>query len=78
MSETNTDYLINYLMYRNSRSKMFFKIGVLKNFANFTEKYLYRSLFLTKFLTNFIKLIKLLPVQCYLKTLWTRMYRSKL
>ena len=31
-----------------------------------------------KFLTNFIKFIKLVPVQCYLKTLWTRMYGSKL
>ena len=33
---------------------MFFKIGVLKNFANFTGKHLYRSLFLTKFATKIL------------------------
>ena len=31
---------------RGSRSKMLFKIGVLKNFAKFTGKYLFLSLFL--------------------------------
>ena len=30
--------------------KMFFKIGAIKNFANFTEKHLCRSLFLIKLL----------------------------
>ena len=39
----------------SSRSHMFFKIGVLKNFPNFTGKQLCWSLFLTKFFTNFIK-----------------------
>ena len=34
---------------------MFFEIGVLKNFVNFTGKHLCWSLFLIKFLTNFIK-----------------------
>ena len=34
---------------------MFFKIGVLKNLANFTGKHLRWSLLLTKFLKNFIK-----------------------
>ena len=34
----------------NSRSQMFFKTGVLKNFAIFTEKILYWSLFLIKLL----------------------------
>ena len=34
---------------RNSRSKMFFKIGGLKNFAIFTGKHLCWSLFLIKF-----------------------------
>ena len=34
---------------------MFFKIGVLKKFVNFTGKHLCWSLFLIKFLTNFIK-----------------------
>ena len=34
--------------YRSSRSQIFFKIGILKNFANFTRKHLYWSLFLIK------------------------------
>ena len=34
------------VIYRNSCSHMFFKIGVLENFANFTEKHLCWSLFL--------------------------------
>ena len=34
--------------YRSSRSQIFFKIGVLKNFANFTGKHLCKNLFLTK------------------------------
>ena len=33
---------------RSSRSQMFFKIGVLKNFANFTGKHLCWSLFFKK------------------------------
>ena len=33
---------------RNGRSQMFFKIGVLKNFAKFTGKYLCQSLFFNK------------------------------
>ena len=33
---------------RGSRSQIFFKIGVLKNFANFTGKHPCRSLFLIK------------------------------
>ena len=32
----------------SSRSQMFFKIGVFKNFAIFTEKHLCRSLFSNK------------------------------
>ena len=32
--------------FRNSHSQMFFKVGVLKNFANFTGKHLCWSLFL--------------------------------
>ena len=34
--------------YRSGRSRMFFKVGVLKNFANFTGKQLCWSLFLKK------------------------------
>ena len=33
---------------KSSRSQLFFKIGVLKNFANFTGKHLCLSLFLNK------------------------------
>ena len=51
----NQYWIANYLCYRSSRSKMFFKIGVLKIFANFTKKHLCWSLFSTNFLTNFIK-----------------------
>ena len=41
---------------RISRSQMFFKIGILKNFANFKRKHLCWSLFLIKLQTcNFIK-----------------------
>ena len=32
----------------NSRSQMFFRVGVYKNFANFTGKHLCWSLFLIK------------------------------
>ena len=39
----------------SSRLQMFFKIGVLNNFANFTGKHLFWSLFLINFLTTFIK-----------------------
>ena len=39
---------INFLLPRSSRSHMFFKIGVLKNFAIFKEKHLLWSLFLIK------------------------------
>ena len=34
--------------YRSSRSEVFGKEGVLKNFANFTEKHLCQSLFFNK------------------------------
>ena len=44
--------LVRYGLYqalaRSSRSLMFVKIGVLKNFANFTGKHLRCSLFLIK------------------------------
>ena len=36
------------IMMISIRSQMFFKIGVLKNFANFTGKHLRWSIFLTK------------------------------
>ena len=38
--------------YRSSRSQIFFKIGVLKNFSNFTRKHLCRSFFLIKLQTR--------------------------
>ena len=40
---------------QNRSLQMYFKMGVLKNFANFTGKHLCWSLFLIKVLTNFIK-----------------------
>ena len=36
------------ILFRNSRTQLFFKIVVLKNFAIFTEKHLCWSLFLAK------------------------------
>ena len=45
----------NFIQNKGIRLHMFFKIGALKNFANFTGKHLRWSLFLVKFLTNFIK-----------------------
>ena len=38
---------------RSSRSQIFFKIGIIKNFVNFTGKHLCWSLFLIKFKTDF-------------------------
>ena len=38
---------------RSSRWQMFFKIGALKNFANFTEKHLSWGLFITKFIKSY-------------------------
>ena len=52
---------------RSSRSQMFFKIGALKNFANFTEKHLCWSLFLIK-LQAWRTLIKETPTQMF--SLW--------
>ena len=43
----NVVVYIECSLYRSSRSQMFFKTG-LKNFANFTGKHLYWSLFLIK------------------------------
>ena len=45
----------NFIQSRSSRLHMPFKIGVLKIFANFTGKNLCWSLFVIRFLTNFIK-----------------------
>ena len=48
---------------------MFFEIGVLNNFANFTEKHLCWSLFLIKLLTNFIKNT---PTQMFSCEIWKK------
>ena len=37
-------FVTEVLIFRSSRSQMFFKVGVLKNFAIFTEKHLYLRL----------------------------------
>ena len=47
---------LEMIRFRSSRLQMFLKIGVLKNFANFTRKYLCLSLFLIKLkANNFVK-----------------------
>ena len=40
----NTGLFEYFITYRSSRLHMFFKIGVRKNFANFTRKHLFWSL----------------------------------
>ena len=60
--------LADSIIYRSSCSQMFFKISVLKNFANFTGTHLCWSLFLTKVSSglkacNFIK--KKLQHSCF-------------
>ena len=44
---------ISKIIIKSSGSQIFFKIGVLKNFANFTEKYLRLNLFLISFFISF-------------------------
>ena len=44
---------ISTMIERSSRWQMFFKIGALKNFANFTEKHLCWGLFITKFMKSY-------------------------
>ena len=57
--QENTCVEVSYINFRGSCSQMSFKIVVLKNFANFTRKHLYWSLFLNKVAglqnCNFIK-----------------------
>ena len=57
-----------YSLCRSSRSQMFFKIGVLKNFVSFTWKHLSWTLLLIKLQAwNFIKrrlLHRCFPVKC--------------
>ena len=45
---TKVTDVLNHYLFRSSRSQMFFKIGVLKNFANFTGKHLFWNLSLIK------------------------------
>ena len=67
--------LANKSMERSNRSQMFFqqmkqmffKLGVLKNFPNFTGKHLCWNLFLIKFLTNFIQDT---PTQVFFYGIW--------
>ena len=51
--------------YRNSRPEVFCKNGVLRNFAKFTGKHLYQSLFFNKGLR---------PVTLLKKRLWHRYF----
>ena len=48
MSGDNTFKTLKKTMFKSSLSQMFFKIGVLKNFAIFTGKHLCWNLFLIK------------------------------
>ena len=50
-------------MLRSSRAYVFYKSDVLQNVAKFTEKHVWRSLFLKK-----------LSLQLYLKSLWRRYF----
>ena len=43
------DIKMGHSIFRSSHSQMFFKTSVLKNFAMFTGKHLFRSLLLIKF-----------------------------
>ena len=55
------------LMFRSSRSQMFLKISVLKNFANLTGKHLCWSLFLIQTLLDSVDSVKKrLQHRCYL------------
>ena len=56
-------YCCEYGKSRNSRTKVFFKIGVLKNFSALTGKHLCQSLFFNKKTCNFIK--KRLRHRCF-------------
>ena len=60
--------------YRSSRSQMFLKIGVLKNFANFTEKHPCRSLRACNFIKKRLQHI-CFPVK-FAKCLRTTFYRT--
>ena len=44
--------------HKSNRSQMFFKIGVLKNFAKFTGKHLCWSWFLIKLHVNIVKFLR--------------------
>ena len=55
-------------MYRNSRSQLFFKIRVLKNFVNFTGKHLCWSLFLS--LSVGVSLLKETPTQVFFSEIY--------
>ena len=51
---------------RSSRSQMFFKMSVLENFAHFTGKHLWRSLFLIKLQAlSPVTLLKESPIQVF-------------
>ena len=70
----------NKSMEGSSRSHMFFKIGVLKNFANFTEKHLCWRLFLTNFFTDLIKNTPTQVFPCEISKIFknTSFYRTPL
>ena len=78
-------YFIQKTLFRSSRSQMFFKIDVLKNFVIFTGKHLCRSLFLIKLQTWRPVIKKRLQHRCFpvsiakiLRTLFYSIYIAPL
>ena len=57
-------YIYSYL-HRNSRSQIFFKVGVLKNFSNFTGKHQCQSFSLIRLQTWGLQLYQETPTQVF-------------
>ena len=66
-------YKVNSYIYRSSCSEVFCKKGVLRNFAKFTGKHPYQSLFFNKvaglrrFPVNFVKFLR---APSFIEHLW--------
>ena len=64
------DNIYNKATCRSNRSQMFFKISVLRNFAIFTGKHLYWSLFLIKLQASKQRYLKKNPTQVLFFEYW--------
>ena len=62
--------------YESSHSHVFFKRGVLKNFANIRGKHLCWSLFLIKL--QAFRLLRVAELPNYLKNIWDKVFKSGL